>query len=110
MTLSLDIDHEYVAWAYQIDTMLNYVIFNLGDDTCNGCVSLLNNFHFNHLMIEKQVPMNTQCVRIQHYLEAIAEAKSVSSGNRITVSIQHARTKFKRLGEKATLHLILTWL
>jgi hypothetical protein len=100
MTLSIDIGYDYVAWAYQIDTALNYGIFKLGDDIRSGCVAALNSFHFNHLIIEKQVPLNKKCVKIQHYLEAIAQFKSISSGNRITISIQHARTKFKRLGEQ----------
>jgi hypothetical protein len=42
--------------------------------------------------------MNTKCVRIQHYLEAGAEAKRAA--HPINIEVEDARVKFRKLGEQ----------
>jgi hypothetical protein len=100
MTLNVDIGHDYLAWAYQIASSIRYGVFRLEDNPRTNCITFLNKFHFAYLVIEKQVPMNTKCVRIQHYLEAGAEAKNQISQMPLIIEIQDAREKFRKLGEQ----------
>jgi hypothetical protein len=121
MTLSVDVGHQYVAYAHFFDNQIRYGIFHLSEFTdcwsrCDGVVNFLNSFHFNHLIVEKQVGQNTKAMQVQYALVAAG----LTSDTRRTVEIQQAREKFHVLGlpldtrgkahKKLSVRVALEWL
>jgi hypothetical protein len=102
MTLSVDIGHQYVAYAHYFNNQIRYGIYQLSEYTdcssrCQGVVNFLSSFHFSRLIIEKQVGQNIKAMQIQYALVAAGLVTGDSRTRRI-VEIQHAREKFQILG------------
>jgi hypothetical protein len=100
MTLSIDIGWTYVAFAYVRDFTVVYGIHNFSVSdvvlTTQSINGLLNQFEINQVLVEKQVPQNTKCMKIMYLIVGLY------GGRGVPVEVVDARQKFEALGVEWT--------
>jgi hypothetical protein len=103
MILSVDIGHQYLAYAFYNteDKSITYGIYHFEGTTsclsrCENIVAFLKAFPSIYLIIEQQIGLNVKAIELQYALTATALELGIQ------VEIQHATTKFLVLEEPYT--------
>jgi hypothetical protein len=95
MTLSIDIGFTYVAFAYVREFTVVYGLHNICVSnvllTSQSINEFLNQFEINQVLVEKQVPQNTKCMKIMYLIVGVC------TGRGLSVEVLDARDKFAAL-------------
>jgi hypothetical protein len=95
MTLSIDIGFTYVAFAYVREFTILYGMQNIPTSTvvltAQSINEFLNHFEINQVIVEKQVPQNTKCMKMMHLIIGVC------TGRGLPVEVVDARDKFAAL-------------